>query len=114
MNDYRQECFFYCRKHGTLECPNSSKCLAHESRPYFELDPRKIGLMERLKMGIIRVGKGECDGWRGPVTEDRRGGRCAAGVPRAAPAKAAAAGGPAPGGTGDGAAPGRGPAEYKS
>ena len=50
----------------------------------------------------------------GPMAEGRRGGRCAAGVPRAAPAKAAGAGGPAPGGTAGGAAPGRGPAEYKS
>lgn len=34
--DIPPELCYACRKHRTMDCPNSSMCLATEEKPYFE------------------------------------------------------------------------------
>ncbi len=46
---YKEDCFSYCKKHGTMRCPNSDKCLALDDRPYFEFDPSKLRGINRFK-----------------------------------------------------------------
>ena len=32
---------FNCKKHGTMDCPNSSLCYVLDNRPYFEAKERR-------------------------------------------------------------------------
>lgn len=43
-----------CKKFGTLECPASSKCLAFDSRPYFESkQKKKFIISKRVKIYVL-------------------------------------------------------------
>lgn len=34
--DCKDNCFSYCKNHGTMQCPTSIACLAKKEKPYFK------------------------------------------------------------------------------
>lgn len=55
---HKEQCFSYCRRHGTMECPNSFFCYATDDKPYFELEWSKVRLRDRVKIRWMQLMSG--------------------------------------------------------